>query len=152
MESVPKFNMHFELAKFAEASSGIHIAADYSFWVPLIRYFLNEADEFEIHCWEDEEAAVEEILVVVKDAACRKEGKVLIVSGVLKEEAKNFIVSQALDESGNLKWFSVFLSQNGKSRFSSEHYGTEFTGTGLKQQQRDFFEGALPAGTSVDEW
>lgn len=149
---MPKFNVHFELTEFAEACSGIHIAADYSFWVPLICYFLNEADEFEIRCWEDERAAVEEILAEVKDAACRKEGEVLIVSGVLKEEAKNFILSQALDESGNLKWFSVFLNQNGKGRFSSEHYGTEFVGYDLNQRQRDFFEGALPAGTNVDEW
>lgn len=149
---MPKFNVHFELTEFAEDNSGIRIATDYSFWVPLIRYFLDEASEFEIHCWEDERAAVEEILAEVKDAACRKEGKVLIVRGILKEEAKNFILSQALDESGNLKWFSVFLNQNGKGRFSSEHYGTEFVGYDLNQQQRDFFEGALPAGTNVDEW
>lgn len=149
---MPKFNVHFELTEFAEDNSGIRIATDYSFWVPLIRYFLDEASEFEIHCWEDERAAVEEILAEVKDAACRKEGNVLIVRGILKEEAKNFILSQALDESGNLKWFSVFLNQNGKGRFSSEHYGTEFVGYDLNQWQRDFFEGALPAGTNVDEW
>jgi hypothetical protein len=146
------YNMHFGITEFAEAASGIHIAADYSFWIPLIRYFLNEADEFEIHCWKDEKAAADQILAELPDVVWRKEGKVLIVSGALAEEAKNFIQSHALDESGNLKWFSVFLNQNGKGLFTSEHYGTEFLGYGLDQQQRDFVEGALPAGSSVDEW
>lgn len=146
------YNIHSEITDFAEARSGIHIAADYSFWIPLIRYFLKEADEFEIHCWEDEQEAVEEIGAELQDAACRKEGKVLIFSGVLSDEAKAFCQSRALDEDGNLKWFSVFLHRNGKELFTSEHYGTEFVGYGLNRQQREFFERALPKGSSFNEW
>lgn len=89
---MPKFNVHFELTEFAEDNSGIRIATDYSFWVPLIRYFLDEASEFEIHCREDERAAVKEILAEVKDAACsmQKRRECPYCQGHPKRRSKEF--------------------------------------------------------------
>ncbi|MGK7379775.1 hypothetical protein ACSFXN_18315 [Planococcus sp. 1R117A] len=146
------YNMHFEITTFIESNNGINFATDYSFWIPLIDYFLVEADAFEIHCWEDEQATVDEILNALNDAACRKEGSVLIVGGELTDRAKNFLLSHPMNATGHLKWFSVFLHRKGNLLFSSEHYGTEFVGIGLDKSQREFFQKALPSTVSVLEW
>lgn len=147
-----EYNVHFDLTDLAESSEGIRLAADYSFWIPLIDYFLEDADVFEIHCWEDEQAAVDEIINELPEVFSRKEGHSLIVSGDLTNEAKKFIRSHPLNKEGQLKWFSVFLSKKGKELFSSEHYGTEFIGFSLNQRQRDFFQQALPKETIIHEW
>lgn len=145
-------NIHMGITEFVESSNGFNMAPDYSFWVPVINCFLNEAENFEIHCWEDEQAAVDEILNGLPHMSCRKEGKVLIVSGSLTVEAKNFIRSHAMDEEGQLKWFSVFLSNPGKELFSSEHYGTEFVGNDLDQKTRNTLHQMMPKETSFYEW
>lgn len=147
-----KYNIHFDITAVTESREGYHFAADYSFWVPLIDYFLVEADAFEIHCWEDELETIEEILQELDGATCRKEGKVFIVGGELDDKAKAFLRSRPFNEAGQLKWFSVFLDQGGLELFSSEHYGTEFVGYGLDIKQKKFFQSTLPKDVSVLEW
>ncbi|QHJ70962.1 hypothetical protein [Planococcus halotolerans] len=146
------YNMHFEITTYSDSVSGMHYAEDYSFWNPLIEYFLSGMDAFEIHCWEDEQAVVDEIINELSSAECRKEGKVIIVKGELTDKAKNFLLANPLNDAGQLKWFSVFLHRNGNILFSSEHYGTEFTGSGLNVEQKEFVIRTLPEDISVLEW
>lgn len=146
------YNMHFEITTYSESGNGMHYAEDYSFWNPLLKYFLNGMDAFEIHCWEDEQAVVDEIIHELSDVTWRKEGKAVIVEGELTDKAKNFLLTKPLNVAGQLKWFSVFLYRNGNILFSSEHYGTEFTGSGLNVEQKEFFIRTLPEEISVLEW
>ncbi|WP_341202469.1 hypothetical protein [Planomicrobium okeanokoites] len=149
---MPTYNMHFEITTYSESDNGMHYAEDYSFWKRLIEHFLSGMDTFEIHCWEDEQAVVDEIIQQMKNVICRIEGKVLIVKGEMTDKAKNFLLSNPLNAAGQLKWFSVFLYCNGNILFSSEHYGTEFTGSGLNVEQKEFFISTLPEDISVLEW
>lgn len=149
---MPTYNMHFEITTYSDSDNGMHYAEDYSFWNPLIEYFLSGMDAFEIHCWKDEQAVVEEITRELIGVACRKEGKVLIVKGELTDKAKNFLLTNPLNAAGQLKWFSVFLYRKGTVLFSSEHYGTEFTGSGLNVAQKEFFIRTLPEDISILEW
>lgn len=149
---MPTYNMHFEITTYSDSDNGMHYAEDYSFWSPLIEHFLTGMDAFEIHCWEDEQAVVDEIIHELSGIDCRKEGKVLIVKGELTDKAKNFFLINPLNDAGQLKWFSVFLLCKGNILFSSEHYGTEFTGSGLNVDQKEFFKRTLPDDVSVSEW
>lgn len=145
-------NLHMELALLVESSNGFNKAEDYSFWIPLMELFLDEADEFEVHCWEDEQAAVDEWLDSFPHLACRKEGQVLIVSSIFLLEAKNFIRTHYLNEESELKWFSVFLSKSGNELFSSEHYGTEFVGIDLSKEMEILLKRIMPKETSFHHW
>lgn len=97
------YNMHFEITTYRESDNGMHYAEDYSFWPTLIEHFLSGMDAFEIHCWEDEQAVVDEILHELSGVACRKEGKVLIEKGELTDKAKNFLLTNSLNGAGQLK-------------------------------------------------
>lgn len=150
---MPTYNMHFEINTYSsDSDNGMHYAEDYSFWNPLIEHFLSKMDTFEIHCWEDEQAVVDEITRELNSVKCRKEGKVLIVKGELTDKTKNFLLTNSLNDDGQLKWFSVFLLRNGNILFSSEHYGTEFTGSGLNVEQKEFSIRTLPKDISILEW
>ncbi|WP_282019684.1 hypothetical protein [Planomicrobium okeanokoites] len=149
---MPPTNMHCEITTYSDSKSGMHYAEEYSFWNPLIEHFFSGMDAFEIHCWEDEQAVIDEIIHGLKSVVSRKEGKVLIVKGDLTDKAKNFLLTNSLNDAGQLKWFSVFLHRSGNILFSSEHYGTEFTGSGLSDAQKAFFKRTLPEDISVLEW
>ncbi|RLQ92733.1 hypothetical protein [Planomicrobium sp. Y74] len=149
---MPTYNMHFEITTYSESDIGMRYAEDYLFWSPLIEYFLSGMDAFEIHCWEDEQTVVDEIIHELSSVESRKEGKVLIVKGELTEIVKDFLLTNPLNAAGQLKWFSVFLYRKGTVLFSSEHYGTEFTGSGLNVAQKEFFIRTLPEDISILEW
>ncbi|MGI2328097.1 hypothetical protein [Planococcus sp. YIM B11945] len=145
-------NVHCEITAFSASDDGHHMAEDYAFWPPLIAYFIDRSDAFEIHCWEEEQETVEQIQRELDQVQLQKEGHTAVFSGPLTPETKAFFPTKALNNKNQLKWFSVFLLKDGQSLFSSEHYGTELIGYGLTDEQTKFLQEALPENASFTKY
>ena len=147
-----KHNIHYELTSMADTPETFSYAEDYSFWIPMIEYFLAYADSFQIHCWKEETAKFVDIINELPSVKRDDDGQLLIVSGQLNGKAKEFILMRSLDAKGRLKWFSVFLERQGEPLFSSEHYGMELIGYELNLEQIAFLEKVLPGDVRKFEW
>ena len=95
----------------------------------IIKPYLDSADSFEIHCWNEEKdifsKALEYGTQVKNDWNYGK-----VAKGEVNEKFINFILSQPKPDDIDLfekftPFFNIFLYRNGEMIFSSSHYGTD---------------------------
>ena len=118
-----------------------------------MEYFLAKSDLFEIHCFDEETAAIEELssdLPGLFDID-RKQG-MTIFSGLLTLEIAEYLMSRHVSAKGKLKWFSVFLSRGEQHIFSSEHWGTEFFVPDITDEDLLFIKHVAPDDTLFNEY
>lgn len=150
-----KTQLQFELTEFADGRESERIPAigNYEYWLLLMEYFLAKSDLFEIHCFDEETAAIEELssdLPGLFDID-RKQG-MTIFSGLLTLEIAEYLMSRHVSAKGKLKWFSVFLSRGEQHIFSSEHWGTEFFVPDITDEDLLFIKHVAPDDTLFNEY
>lgn len=93
-------------------------------WKELVKKHLPTARTFELHCWEDEEAAI----ALGLKFGCIKpsdwKGGV-IISGEVTEEFSHMLLTLPMPENIGFPRLNPFFSVMLDNGFSSEHYGTE---------------------------
>ncbi|ANU26703.1 hypothetical protein [Planococcus versutus] len=142
-----KKQLHFELTEFADdrEKERIPATANYDYWLLLMEYFLAKSDTFEIHCWNEEFAVVNEITLNLPGLVeITKEQKMTIFAGLLTVEIAEFLLTHHVYENKRLAWFSVFLSRGEQHIFSSEHWGTEFFVPDVTQEDLLFIKHVTP--------
>ncbi|TWT04444.1 hypothetical protein FQV26_16025 [Planococcus sp. CPCC 101016] len=150
-----KTQLQFELTEFADnqASDRIPAIGNYDYWLLLMEYFLAKSDTFEIHCFNEEAAAIEELTSSFPGLFdIDKKGGMTIFSGLLTLEIAQFLMSHHVSEKKMLKWFSVFLSRGEQHIFSSEHWGTEFFVPDVTEEDLLFIKHVAPYGTHFNEY
>ena len=109
-----------------EISSGnmAYIFADYSWWVDLVKKFLNKADTFETRVWSEDGEAIESGIKYGKKID-NEETREIVFQGKVTNDFEIEVKENFLSKEGFVKWFTLNLYNGKKLLFSSQHYGDE---------------------------
>ncbi len=150
-----KTQLQFELTEFADNRESERIPAigNYDYWLLLMEYFLAKSDMFEIHCFNEETEAIEELTSSLPGLFdVNEKEEMTIFSGLLTLEIAQFLMNHHVSEKKKLKWFSVFLSRGEQHIFSSEHWGTEFFVPDVTEEDLLFIKHVAPYNTHFNEY
>ncbi|WP_223642526.1 hypothetical protein [Planococcus sp. 4-30] len=150
-----KTQLQFELTEFAAGRETERIPAigNYEYWLLLMEYFLAKSDLFEIHCFDEEAAIIEELNSNLPGLfeVDKKQG-MTIFSGLLTLENAEYLMTRHVSAEKKLKWFSVFLSRGEQHIFSSEHWGTEFFVPDVTEDDLLFIKHVAPDDTHFNQY
>lgn len=150
-----KTQLQFELTEFADGRESERIPAigNYAYWLLLMEYFLAKSDQFEVHCFDEDTAAIEELTSNLPGLfdIDKKQG-MTIFSGLLTLEIAEYLMAHHVSEKKKLKWFSVFLSRGEQHVFSSERWGTEFFVPDITAADLLFIKHVVPDDTKFNEY
>lgn len=144
-----KENFHFELTAFMDDEFSMRVPEneDYGYWLLLMDRFLKTANQIEIHCWNEELEAMEGLESHLQK---HEEGLYTVFSGEMSLALNQLLTEEYLDSNGEFKWFSVFLSSNGTTVFTAEHWATEFFVPDISKETELYIRKIMPAETSFD--
>lgn len=139
------FNLHFTVP--------IPENDDYTYWIYLMRYFLQKAEKIEIHCWNEEVEAIDEIKSGCADIVeIRKEENLTIFTLKHTDDIANFLLQNNINAEGRLKWFSIFLSSQEITLFHSEHWGIELFAPQVDGVEIQFIKSVTPSDTDFNQY
>ena len=139
------YKLHFEIPVVEENGEN-------DYWVPLMKYFLDQSDNIEIHCWSVERALIEEMESRVKESyEISTENGMTIFKGNKTVEMLDYLFTN-LNRNSDIKWFSIFLKKNKTSIFSSEHNGTEYFADMVNEKDIKFIKSIMPKRTSFNKY
>ena len=140
-----KYQLYFSISEHGVGEDDYTpIHEDYSFWVSVMRYFMEKSDSVEIHCWNGEEEVIEETKFFFKGEPERPDN-MTVFQGALTEELAAHLLTAPVTRSGNIKWFSIFLSKGDQTLFHSEHHGSEFFAPNLSKKEIAYIKSVMPA-------
>lgn len=141
------------LGETRETPDGHSVPVRADFWRPVVQMFLSRADRFRIDCWNDEDDALAAAAVLGAAERPDMSGGMTVFEGRVSAEATRSIISRGLDGDGTPRWFSLFLYLGEEQMFSSEHYGTRLTASGVEDEDLTLLRALLPAsaGVAVDQ-
>ena len=143
------YRLYFAVPTFSlDESDGFPMTDNYDYWIPLMECFLKGSDTIEIHSWYDEKQAIEEIIYLSNLTEIPMEQKLTRYKGNLTPKIIDYILRNNITTNGRLKWFSIFLSKDGQSIFSSEHWGTEFFAHFVNKNDISFIKSVMPKDTN----
>ena len=142
------YRLYFSVPTFSLENDGFPMTGTYDYWLPLMEYFLKGSDTIEIHSWNDEKQVIEEISCFSNLMEIPTEHKLTYYKGKLTPEIAEHILRNNVTDNGRLKWFSIFLSKDGKSIFDSGHWGTEFFAHSVNQNDISFIKSVMPTDTN----
>ena len=102
----------------------VSIFADYSWWVDLVKKFLNKADTFETRVWSEDGEAIESGIKYGKKID-NEETREIVFQGKVTNDFEIEVEKNFLSKEGFIKWFTLNLYNGKKLLFSSQHYGDE---------------------------
>ncbi|GKW46527.1 hypothetical protein [Planococcus sp. NCCP-2050] len=142
-----KENFHFELTAFMDDEFNMRVPEneDYGYWLLLTDRFLKTANQIEIHCWNEEFEAMEGLESHLQK---QEEGLYTVFSGEMSPALNQLLTEEYLDSKGRFKWFSIFLSSNGTTAFTAEHWATEFFVPDISKETELYIRKIMPADTS----
>lgn len=142
-----KENFHFELTVFMDDEFNMRVPEneDYGYWLLLTDRFLKTANQIEIHCWNEEFEAMEGLESHLQK---QEEGLYTVFSGEMSPALNQLLTEEYLDSKGRFKWFSIFLSSNGTTVFTAEHWATEFFVPDSSKETELYIRKIMPADTS----
>ncbi|MBO0587630.1 hypothetical protein [Sporosarcina sp. E16_8] len=98
------YKLHFEIPVVEENGEN-------DYWVPLMKCFLDQSDNIEIHCWSVERALIEEMESRVKESyEISFENGMTIFKGNKTVEMLDYLFTN-LNRNSDIKWFSIFLKK-----------------------------------------
>lgn len=137
------------LGETKETADGHSVPASTDFWRPVVQMFLSRADRFRIDCWNDEDDALAAAAVLGVAERPDMSGGMTVFEGNLSAAVTRSIISRGLDGDGTPRWFSLFLYQGQEQVFSSEHYGTRLTASGVEDEDLALLHALLQASASM---
>ncbi|KQL33691.1 hypothetical protein [Psychrobacillus sp. FJAT-21963] len=143
------YRLYFAVPTFTfDENDSFPMTDNYVYWIPLMEYFLKGSDTIEIHSWYDEKHVIEEIIYLSNLTEIPTEHKLTCYKGKLNPIIVEHILRNNVTTNGRLKWFSIFLSKEGQSIFSSEHWGTEFFAHAVNKNDISFIKSIMPNDTN----
>lgn len=137
------------LIETREAADGHSVPVSTEFWRPLVQLFLSRADHFRIDCWNEEDDAQANAALLGVAERPDMSGGMTVFEGRLSATVIRSIISRGLDGDGTPRWFSLFLHKGEEQLFSSEHYGTRLTASGVCDEDLSILRTLLPASAKV---
>lgn len=144
------YRWYFYVPTFSFENDRFPMTDHYEYWIPLMEYFLKDSDTIEIHSWYDEKEVIEETGYFTNLTEIPTEHKLTCYKGNLTPEIVEHILRNNVTNNG-IKWFSIFLSKDGKSIFSSEHWGTEFFAHAVNKNDISIIKSIMPNNTNFHE-
>ena len=113
--------LEFEEHRTNEEGKEIFESCDW--WKELVSRAAQDADRFEVRCWEDEQEGI----AFGQQYGQKQESstKEIVFAGELTGQALSALVGDCVGADGVLKYFTLNLYAGGKLLFSSSHYGSE---------------------------
>ena len=112
-------------------------------WKRIIEHFVKVGDTFEIRCWKEETAEIEEASLY--GAAFNDKYEVSVKGTVRKELLEKLLAEEPADKSvynKMTKYFTIHV-KNDLCDIWSQHYGTEMTIDITAHKDIEFFEGVM---------
>ncbi|WP_144514001.1 hypothetical protein [Bacillus sp. FJAT-22090] len=122
-------------------------ATDTSYWTELWDTYTRDFPEVIIHCWAEEQEAIEELSK--RAVSVMNEGLVKVITVNLSEENRNFFRNHSIDPRGGLKWFTMFFNLNGDERLEIGHYGSEIIFDDVDEEDATKFISLFPASSNI---
>ena len=113
--------LEFEEHRTNEEGKEIFESCDW--WKELVSRAAQDADRFEVRCWEDEQEGI----AFGQQYGQKQESstKEIVFAGELTGQALSALVDDWVGADGVLKYFTLNLYAGEKLLFSSSHYGSE---------------------------
>ncbi|SFB06741.1 MULTISPECIES: hypothetical protein [unclassified Bacillus (in: firmicutes)] len=149
------FQLVFHIPNYTKDHSSfpMPIGGGYSYWFPLLSFFLDKANTLEIHCWNEEIETIEEMQTLYKESfEIVAEENLTIFKAVKSDELKSYLLNNHLNDDGKLKWFTVNLDKGLTQVFHSGHWGTEFFVPTASEEDITFIESVTPIGTQMHQY
>ena len=130
----------------------IDLSVSSQWWKELMQHFVRAGDAFEIRCWREEIAEIEEASLY--GTAVEDKCEVSVKGAVTKDLLKKLLTEEPTDKSTYnkmTKYFTIHI-KNDLCDIWSEHYGTEMTIEIAADTDINFFEqtiGRYPESFSV---
>lgn len=139
------YKLHFEISVVEENRKN-------DYWIPLMKYFFDQSDNIEIHCWSVERALIEEMKSRVKKSyEISTENEMTIFKGNKTVEMVDYLFTN-LNRNSDIKWFSIFLRKDKTLIFSSEHNGKEYFAGMVNEKDIKYIESLMPERTSYNKY
>jgi hypothetical protein len=148
------FNLFFNLPVYTKEESTFPIPEneDYSYWNPLMKYFLDKADSVEFQCWNEEVETINELKsLFIQALEIVLEENLTIFKGPVTPALSNYLLLNFLNERNELKWFTVNLGDGEKEVFHSGHWGTEFFASAVIEEDIAYIKGVTPVETGFHQ-
>ncbi|MDM5227259.1 hypothetical protein QUF73_13710 [Cytobacillus sp. NJ13] len=143
-------NLVFHIPTYTKENSALPkpMNDNYSYWAPLINYFLPKSNTIEIHCWNEEIESIKELKSLYKqEFAIVKEENLTIFKGSIDSAISNYILYNSLNKSGEFKWFTINLDKGEKTIFYSGHWATEFLINNIMEKDIEVIKQVTPPDT-----
>ena len=137
------------LSASGAAASARDVPVSTDFWRPVVQIFLSRADHFRIDCRNDEQGALAAAAVLGAAERWNMSGAMTAFEGTLTPVVRRTIITCGLDSDGTPRWFSLFLYRGREQLFSSQHYGTLLTASGVDNEDLAILRSLLPASASI---
>lgn len=146
-------NLHFEISTYRieeKSPNFIPIPEHYDYWVPLVTRFLDKSDTIEIHCWDKEVCTIEETKNITDQFNISHEFNLTYFKTLITPKVKQNLLHENLTEFGELKWFSIFLSNGSNPVLNIEHWGTELFAPNVNDQEVAYIKSIMPTDTNFN--
>ena len=121
----------------------IDLSVSSQWWKELMQHFVRAGDAFEIRCWREEIAEIEEASLY--GTAVEDKCEVSVKGAVTKDLLKKLLTEEPTDKSTYnkmTKYFTIHI-KNDLCDIWSEHYGTEMIIDIIADADIEFFEQAM---------
>lgn len=119
-------------------------------WKKLVRYFVHVGDSFEIRCWKEEAAEIQQASVY---GDLTEDNHEISVKGIITEALVMELLSEAPTDKNiynkMTKYFTI-NAEHGQFKFCSAHYGTEMYLMGVSDEDIAFFRDVMSEYTEED--
>ncbi len=119
-------------------------------WKKLVRHFVRVGDSFEIRCWKEEAAEIQQASVYGELTEDDYEAS---VKGIITEALLMELLSEAPTDKNiynkMTKYFTI-NAEHGQFKFCSAHYGTEMYLIGVSDEDVAFFQDVMNEYTEED--
>ncbi|MGM7680613.1 hypothetical protein ACSVDA_00535 [Cytobacillus sp. Hm23] len=144
--------MYFSVSTYVKEDSWIGVPVNYDYWIPLIKHFLKHSNSIEIHCWNEEQKIIDELMRINEDYTIDVLNDMTVIKTVLSPKLVSLLTTNHLDNKGKIKWFSLFFYKDGNRTYNSEHWGTEFVVSALNKDETITIRNIMPKDTNFHEY
>lgn len=128
-----------------EVDTTFPLPDDYEYWEPLVSRFLEGTDTVEIHCWNEEQEAIQEVQSVL-NCSVHVSDHITVFKITNTKSAKDILLSK-YEKNHRFKWFTVNLIRQGELIFHSGHWATEFAVTVKNAEEASKIKTITPKNT-----
>ncbi len=119
-------------------------------WKKLVSHFVRDGDRFEIRCWKEEAAEIQQASVY---GELTEDNYEVSVKGIITEALIMELLSEAPTDKNiynkMTKYFTI-NAEHGQLKFCSAHYGTEMYLIGVSDDDVAFFRDIMNEYTEED--